>query len=128
MTAIWVVNSASGIGGAKLERTAKKWPAKVKVRLHLKGLEDKKVRAGYGDARAHAILNCASISCPRLRRRAVEPETLEADLDEAMAELVSHPKHFQLDESAGVVCLSRIFDWFEGDFLEDERRGNERLG
>ncbi len=95
-------------------------------KLHLKGLEDRKVRARFRDPRAHAVLNCASISCPRMRRRAIEPATLDQELDEAMREMVSDPRHFRLDDGAKTVYLSKIFDWFDSDFLDDERRRGAR--
>ncbi len=85
-------------------------------KLHLKGLEDKRVRGRFQDPRVHAILNCASVSCPRLRRRAVEAATLDETLDAAMAELASHPKHFRRDDRRRTVHLSKIFDWFSSDF------------
>lgn len=91
-------------------------------KLHLKGLEEKTILAGFQEPRAHAVLNCASISCPRLRLRAVEPGTLDDQLDEAMREFVSHPKHFRLDEGARTVWISKVFDWFSSDFLAYEKR------
>lgn len=83
----------------------------------LKKLEDKIIRDGFQDPRIHAALNCASIGCPRLPRKAFDPEDLDAELDAAMREFARDPKHVRLDDSTGVVQLSKIFDWFSGDFL-----------
>ena len=94
--------------------------------LHLKGLEDKQVREGFQDPRVHAVLNCASISCPRLPRRAVEPATLDAQLEEAIREFVSHPKHLRLDDGHRTVYISKVFDWFASDFLGYETRQGSR--
>ena len=96
-------------------------------KFHLKSLEEKTILAGFQEPRAHAVLNCASISCPRMRRKAVEPDTLDTELDEAMREFVSHPKHFRLDERGRKVWVSKVFDWFSSDFLSyEERHGSNK--
>lgn len=87
----------------------------------LKKLEDDIVRERYGDARIHAALNCASIGCPRLPREPFEGSRLDAQLDAEMREFVGEPRNVQVDRAAGTVTLSKIFDWFEEDFLADER-------
>lgn len=91
-------------------------------RMSLKYLEDKIVRARFDDARVHAALNCASISCPRLPRKAFEAAGLDAQLESAMAEFVGDPRHVRVDAERGILWLSKIFDWYGNDFLEDERR------
>jgi hypothetical protein len=85
----------------------------------LKALEDDVIRARYGDARVHAALNCASVSCPRLPRAAFTGEKLNAQLDAAMHEFVTDPKHLRVDRGAGKVAMSKIFDWYAADFLAD---------
>jgi hypothetical protein len=95
-------------------------------KINLRNLENKVVRARYGDARIHAALNCASLGCPRLPDTAFRPGTLDATLDAAMTEFVSDPRHVRVDDDAKVVHLSKIFDWFRDDFLDDEREvGND---
>ncbi|MEO8197259.1 MAG: DUF547 domain-containing protein [Thermoanaerobaculia bacterium] len=89
--------------------------------MSLKALEDDIVRARFRDPRVHAALNCASIGCPRLRRQAFEGATLEADLDAAMREFVSDPRHCRVDLATRTVWLSKIFDWFEEDFVAFEK-------
>jgi len=91
------------------------------ARFHLKGLEDAQVRAQFKDPRIHAFLNCASISCPRLPRQAIEPTTLDEELDAAMQEFVMSPQHVRLETERSKVYLSKIFDWFDKDFLNYER-------
>lgn len=91
------------------------------VKTNLKKLEDKTVRARFADPRIHAALNCASRGCPRLPRKAFEPATLDAELDAAMREFVSEERSVSVDTAARRVTLSKIFDWFEGDFLAFEK-------
>jgi hypothetical protein len=90
-------------------------------RINLRNLENKIVRAEYEDARVHAALNCASVGCPRLPAVAFDPDTLDRTLDEAMTEFVTDEKNVRLDAGKRRVYLSKIFDWFEDDFLADER-------
>ncbi len=91
-------------------------------KMSLKALEDDIVRGEFDDPRIHAALNCASIGCPRLPRHAFQPATLEAELDAAMTEFVNDPRHIQIDAASGKVRLSKIFDWFSSDFLDEEKR------
>ena len=92
---------------------------------NLKSLEDDIIREKFGDPRIHAALNCASMGCPRLPREVFNAEWLDRQLDAAMREFVTDPRHVRVDAAGGIVHLSRIFDWFESDFIEyEELRGN----
>lgn len=88
----------------------------------LKGLEDNQVRERYGDPRAHAALNCAAVSCPRLPQVPFTGPELDAQLDAAMREFVNDERHVTLDRANTKVHLSKIFDWFKKDFLAYERQ------
>jgi len=81
------------------------------MKISLRKLENKIIRAGFEDPRIHAALNCASRGCPRL-----PPRTLDAELDAAMAEFVGDERHCKLDVVSKTVELSKIFDWFRSDF------------
>jgi hypothetical protein len=95
--------------------------------INLRNLENKLVRAKYGDARVHAALNCASTGCPRLPAAAFQPGELDRTLNEAMTDFVTDEKNVRLDSGARTVYLSKIFDWFKDDFLADEREvGNTK--
>jgi hypothetical protein len=80
----------------------------------LNQLEHNILRPLFEDARIHAAINCASVSCPKLRAEAYTADRLEAQLDAAM-------RAFLLDEvrnrpAASAAYLSPIFSWFSGDF------------
>jgi len=83
---------------------------------NLKSLEDDLIRAGFRDPRIHAAINCASISCPRLRKEVFVADYLDAQLDAAMREFVNDQRNVRV--TTKTVALSAIFDWFEDDFLE----------
>jgi hypothetical protein len=94
--------------------------------VSLNQIEHQLVRANFGDARVHAALNCASLGCPRLPREPFEAERLDRQLDDAMVEFVSDHRFLRVDAGARTVFLSKIFEWFEEDFLADEREaGND---
>lgn len=96
------------------------------VETNLKALEDDIIRAGFGDARIHAALNCASVSCPRLPREAFAGAKLDAQLDAAMREFVTAPQHLRVDRGAKKVTMSKIFEWYAADFLADARERGVR--
>lgn len=89
------------------------------------------------DPRLHVGLNCAAISCPRLR--AFTAANVDAELDRAMRDFVNGTDHFRT-EGDGFV-LSSLLDWFGPDFdatgapagdyvlgfMDPERPGYERL-
>lgn len=88
----------------------------------LNQIEHNILRPLFEDARIHAAINCASVSCPRLRAEAYVADRLEAQLDEAM-------RAFLVDEvrnqpAGSVAQLSPIFSWFSGDF--ERNRGSVR--
>lgn len=93
---------------------------------NLKELEDDVIRAKYQDPRIHAALNCASVSCPRLPREPFTGEDLDAQLDAAMHEFVTDPKHLEVDRSEKTVRMSKIFDWYADDFLAYVREKGAR--
>lgn len=94
-----------------------------------------------GDARAHAVVICASTSCPALPREPLTAKRLDAQLDDAMRAWMADPgKGLAVDRASGTVRLSRIFDWFDEDFeptplrfaaryaSAEDRRAIEALG
>lgn len=66
------------------------------------------------DPRLHAGVNCAAVSCPRLRMRAFTAENVDVELDTATREFVSSPRHFRIER--GVLVASSIIDWYGADF------------
>ncbi len=66
------------------------------------------------DLRLHVGLNCAAVSCPRLRRRAFTTATLDAELDAALRDFAGSPAHFRIDGNRLVV--SSLLDWYGPDF------------
>ena len=107
--------------------------------VSLDGIEHGRVRSVFKDARVHACLNCASVSCPDLPRRAFEARTLDKEMDERVAlwlgnptkgvtvvtsedghdggATAAKPRPGEIDTT--VVRLSMIFKWYEADFVRE---------
>ena len=97
-------------------------------KTHLKTLEDKTIRENFKDPRVHAALNCASKGCPRLPQTAFDPEKLDAQLDAGMTEFVAEKRNVTIDDATKTVKLSKIFEWFSGDFVAYEKAHGDAAG
>jgi hypothetical protein len=68
------------------------------------------------DPRVHAVVNCASVSCPVLRREAYVASRLDEQMDDAVESWLRDPKRNQFNPGKKVARLSKIFDWYDADF------------
>lgn len=78
----------------------------------------------YREPRIHFAVNCASIGCPALSKRAFTGDDLDAQLDAATRRFLSDRSRNRLED--GRLRVSRIFDWYRGDF-ESGWRGADSL-
>lgn len=70
-----------------------------------------------GDPRIHAAIVCASTSCPSLLREPWTADRLEDQFDRSLRRWLADPKKgVSIDRASNTVRLSRIFQWFAGDF------------
>lgn len=74
------------------------------------------------DPRIHVALNCAAISCPRLRKRAFTAENVDTELDAAMRDFAAGQQHFRVEGDQFV--LSSLLDWFGSDFDQPGAAGD----
>ncbi|MEO0651947.1 MAG: DUF547 domain-containing protein [Planctomycetota bacterium] len=88
-------------------------------RWSLYDLEHQVVRGGFGDARIHFALNCASAGCPVLPREPFRADALDAQLEREATKFFAEPRNLEIDHEARLVRLSSILDWFAEDFLDD---------
>lgn len=79
-------------------------------------LGDDYAQRGWKDARVHFAVNCASVGCPPLRQQIYTAGTLEAQLDANVRRALRTDRHLRRD--GDTLYLSRIFDWYEDDFVE----------
>jgi hypothetical protein len=89
--------------------------------MTLNQLEGDKIRKPFGEPRIHFVVNCASASCPILRRAAITPANLEASLEEgARAYVLQETK---VNAKKKTVDTSKIFEWYKDDFAAFEFGG-----
>ena len=70
-----------------------------------------------GDPRIHVAINCASMSCPDLRREPYVAADLDAQLNDQVRRFLSQEnKGAIISEDGKTIHLSSIFGWFEEDF------------
>lgn len=86
--------------------------------LSLDDIEHGKVRR-FGDPRVHAVLTCASVSCPTLPGEPVRGTGLHESLDAAMRDFLREGGAV-VDHDSNEVRLSRIFLWYGADFVYPE--------
>ncbi|SFT85924.1 Protein of unknown function, DUF547 [Lishizhenia tianjinensis] len=83
----------------------------------LNNIEHGILRKDFSDPRIHAAVNCASISCPKLRQEAYRADQLEAQLTDQMRAFVNNPEKNTLSKKD--IEISSLFKWFSGDFTEE---------
>lgn len=81
-------------------------------------IEHEWLRPKFKDYRIHAAVNCASISCPLLRKEAFIAKNLNSQLDEQMKTWISDSNRNNLNFGTHIFRLSKIFDWYEDDFKD----------
>ncbi len=70
-----------------------------------------------GEPRIHFALNCASASCPELNDSVFQSEKLEQQLEQVALRFINDERHNHFDLHNKTAYLSKIFDWFEDDFV-----------
>ncbi|MEP4079109.1 DUF547 domain-containing protein [Haloferula sp.] len=81
-------------------------------------IEHEMIRVDYDDPRAHFAINCASGGCPSLRSEAYRAEKLDTQLHQQGQIFFGDASKNRVDESAGRLYLSPIFEWFKEDFVK----------
>jgi hypothetical protein len=88
------------------------------IDLSLDDVEHKILRPLWRDPRIHYAVNCASVGCPNLARRAYTSAALEAMLEAAARDYVNSPRGVSVQN--GVATVSRIYSWYVEDFGGNE--------
>ncbi len=90
-------------------------------------IEHEILRKRFDDFRMHFAVNCASTSCPKLRRTAYVGDRLETQLDDQARRFLGDESRNRFDTDENRVALSKIFDWFADDFTVGGRSLAEAL-
>ena len=85
-------------------------------RLGQDDIEHEILRQQFKDPRIHFAIICASSSCPPLPRFAYTQENVQTKLEEETRKYINSERGTRLDFAQNTLYLSRLFDWFAGDF------------
>lgn len=88
-------------------------------RVTLDHVEHERLRPNYDEPRIHFAVNCASVGCPPLRAEAYRAADLDRQLDEQGRIFLRDRGKNRVDEDAGILYLSPLFDWFGEDFISE---------
>ncbi len=89
-----------------------------KVDFDLNTIEHEILRKEFNEPRIHFAINCASISCPKLRNEAFTAAQLDIQLDDQAKQFIIDPSKNEISDKA--IKLSKIFDWFKSDFTKKQ--------
>lgn len=78
------------------------------------------------DPLVHFAFVCASVGCPQLAKKPFIAETLESQLTEQFKLFLQDRIRNRLNRTEKILEISKIFDWYKGDF-EEGLRGYESL-
>tara|TARA_R110000868_G_scaffold175888_8_gene413153 strand:- start:9515 stop:10249 length:735 start_codon:yes stop_codon:yes gene_type:complete len=112
----WPVKTIKDIGGFFSSTWKKEFFTLLGQKRSLDWVEHEVIRKDFNEPRIHFAVNCASIGCPPLRQDAFSAASLDRQLEE-------QAKLFMNDQSKnrfenGEIKLSKIFDWYGGDFTK----------
>ncbi|MDR4493245.1 MAG: DUF547 domain-containing protein [Nitrospirales bacterium] len=84
--------------------------------LNLYDLEQDLLIPRFTEPRIHFAIVCASRSCPKLQSKAYTAEDLDRQLTSSARNFINDPARNHFDRKNRIAYLSKIFDWFSGDF------------
>jgi hypothetical protein len=86
--------------------------------LSLDDIEHEILRKRFADPRIHFAVNCASASCPPLRREPYSAAELDDQLDRSSRDFLDSLSGLSHGTSGSelVLRVSKIFDWYREDF------------
>ncbi len=73
-------------------------------------------KGAYDEPRIHFALVCASIGCPALQNKAVNPDRLEAMLEAGLVNFLSDKTRNRYNPKKKRFEVSKIFKWYGNDF------------
>ena len=79
----------------------------------LNDIENKIIRPRFKDGRIHFAVNCAAKSCPPLMNSAFKASSLNRQLEKQTTSFINSSENTL---AADKVEISKIFDWYKGDF------------
>jgi len=84
----------------------------------LNQIEHAILRPEFAEPRIHFALVCASVGCPLLRRGAYFPESVRTQLEADASRFIHNADKVRYDAQKKTLYLSKIFKWYEEDFVK----------
>ncbi len=81
-------------------------------------IENNILREKLQEPRIHFAIVCASIGCPLLRDGAYYPEQIQQQLDDDARRFINDVGKVCYDEENNILFCSKIFKWYQKDFLK----------
>ena len=88
--------------------------------MTLDEIEHDTLRKEYGEPRIHFAVNCASVSCPPIRREPYVADRLDRQLILAARDFLATDLGLQVDGET--LRVSSIFNWYGEDFIDTYAR------
>jgi len=90
---------------------------------HLDDIEHGLIREKgvYDEPRIHFAVVCAAIGCPGLRHEAFVADRLDRQLEDSLVRFLSDKSRNRYNADTGTLEVSKIFDWYKGDFSQRDR-------
>lgn len=83
--------------------------------LDLNTIEHQKIRGQFKEPRIHFAVNCASVSCPRLRNEAYTSSKLEQQLTDQTKYFIAYKVKNDISDPKNPK-VSKLFSWYSSDF------------
>lgn len=85
--------------------------------LSLDDIEQNVLRKKFSEPRIHFALVCASSGCPQLRNEAYWPSKVRQQLEQDAQQFIRNREKVRYDAQTNTLYCSKIFKWYEKDFL-----------
>lgn len=86
--------------------------------VSLNQIEHELIRPHFVEPRIHFALVCAAVGCPPLRNEAYSGRKLEDQLADQSRYVHAHDTWFRHDRAANKIYLTRLYNWYESDFVQ----------
>jgi Protein of unknown function, DUF547 len=80
-------------------------------------IENDILRKQFHDPRIHFAIVCASSGCPPLPHFAYTEANVQEKLDQETRKYLASDRGLRIDRADNTLYLSKIFDWYAGDFV-----------
>jgi len=110
------VKSIKDIGGLFSSPWDKEFFTLLGKKRHLNYIEHGVLRKKFKEPRIHFAVNCASMGCPNVQDIAFTAENLESLLAKGEKDFFAQANKNNIDKKEKEVNISKIFDWYGGDF------------